>query len=157
MAPRKSPNAKRPRGTKSPAGEASRRCGLCGKTSRLTKTECCGQWICDDEGSYAMFSFARNSCSRNHGRLTLCGYHHTEGHSGDWRECRECRDTFETEIYVYYGMNEYNFVKLENPPAYEPTLCAACSTPLRLGDGGYAVSGGNHYCIGCIGAGRPRE
>lgn len=25
------------------------RCGLCGKTKNLTKTECCGNWICDDE------------------------------------------------------------------------------------------------------------
>lgn len=39
------------------------RCGLCGKTTNLTKTECCGTWICDDEHKYVMFSYARNSCS----------------------------------------------------------------------------------------------
>ena len=49
------------------------RCGLCGKTRKLTKTECCGQWICDDEEKYVIFSYARNSCSRNHQRYTLCG------------------------------------------------------------------------------------
>jgi hypothetical protein len=58
------------------------KCGLCGKTRKLTKTECCGQWICDDEGKYVIFSYARNSCSRNHRRFTLCGYHYTEEHEG---------------------------------------------------------------------------
>jgi hypothetical protein len=40
------------------------RCGLCGKTKKLTKTECCGEWICDDEDKYVLFSYARNSCYR---------------------------------------------------------------------------------------------
>ena len=40
------------------------RCGLCGKTKNLTKTECCGNWICDDEHKYVMLSYARNSCYR---------------------------------------------------------------------------------------------
>src|SRR3712207_858602 len=88
--------------SKSPSGGQARRCGLCGKTGRLTKSECCDQWICDDESSYRLFSYARNSCSRNHGRYTLCGYHHNEGHAGDWRDCQECREAFDTEIYVYY-------------------------------------------------------
>lgn len=130
----------------------TRRCGLCGKTSNLTKTECCDQWICDDEGNYRMFSFARNICSRNHRRLTLCGYHFTEGHADDWRECRECRDAFATEMYVYYGTNEYNFVKLADPPSFEPTLCARCSTKLDLGEGGYSRKGGEYFCLACSGA-----
>src|SRR3989338_8005647 len=54
------------------------RCGLCGKTRNLTKTECCGNWICDDEHKYVIFSYARNSCYRNHRRYTLCGSHHAE-------------------------------------------------------------------------------
>ena len=29
------------------AGDAPR-CGQCGKTKKLTRTECCDQWICDD-------------------------------------------------------------------------------------------------------------
>ena len=62
-------------GTSSKASQKPR-CGLCGKTENLTKTECCGQWICDDEDQYVMFSFARNSCWRNHRRFTLCGYHY---------------------------------------------------------------------------------
>jgi len=152
MAARKSSTfPKRPRAAKTSAGEEARRCGLCGKTDRLTKTECCGQWICDDEGSYVLFSYARNSCSRNHGRYTLCGYHHAEGHAGDWRECSECREAFETEMYVYYGTNEYNFAKLDNPPTFEPTLCSACGERLDLGEGGYAYGGGGYQCLGCAG------
>ena len=30
------------------------RCGLCGKNKNLTETECCGNWICDDEHKYLM-------------------------------------------------------------------------------------------------------
>lgn len=47
------------------------RCGLCGKKGELIKTECCGQWICDDEVDYVPFSYDRNSCSRNHRCYTL--------------------------------------------------------------------------------------
>ena len=43
------------------------------------KTECCGNWVCGDEGDYVMFSYSRDICSRNHRRFTLCGSHHTEG------------------------------------------------------------------------------
>lgn len=100
-----------------------------------------------------IFSFARNSCSRNHGRFTLCGYHSNEGHAGDWRECLECQEAFETEVYVYYGTNDYNFVKLENPPPFEPTLCTKCSTRLDLGEGGYSQMGSKYYCLSCSGTG----
>lgn len=92
-----------------PPAADSPRCGFCGKTRKLTKTECCGQWICDDEGNYVLFSYARNSCSRNHRRYTLCGFHHTEEHPGRWTQCQRCRDEIaETEMYVWYGINEYN-------------------------------------------------
>jgi hypothetical protein len=115
------------------------------------KTECCGQWICDDEDSYVLFSYARNSCSRNHWRYTLCGYHFNEGHQGDWRECGQCRESLETEMYVWYGTNDYNFVKLENPPAYEPTRCARCRKVIRLSQDGYSMRGGKYFCMRCSG------
>lgn len=123
------------------------RCGLCGKSKKLVKTECCGRWICDDEDKYVMFSYARNSCSRNHGRYTLCGYHHTEEHSGRWQDCKKCRDDFETEMYVHYGTNEYNFEKLENPPAYEPTKCRRCGAVIVLADGGYSEGAKGYLCM----------
>jgi hypothetical protein len=125
------------------------RCGLCGKTKNLTKTKCCGQWICDDEDQYVLFSYARNSCNRNHDRYTLCSYHHNEGHTGDWKTCQKCREDFESEIYVYYGTNEYNFEKLENPPDYEPTRCAKCNQVIVLSEGGYSMRGGEYYCANC--------
>jgi hypothetical protein len=125
------------------------RCGLCGKTSRLTRTECCGNWICDDEADYQMFSYARNSCHRNHWRYTLCGFHFNEEHKGHWKDCEACRKDFETEIYVYYGTNEYNFDKLENPPEFEPTLCSRCGKVINLGLGGYSFGSDGYTCWEC--------
>src|SRR5256885_12163882 len=77
--------------SKSPAAKEKPRCGLCGKRKKLTRAECCGQWICDDEDNYVLFSYAHNSCSRNHRRYTLCGYHFNEQHHGTWQSCKKCR------------------------------------------------------------------
>ncbi|HEX5132095.1 MAG TPA: hypothetical protein VFX92_06375 [Candidatus Krumholzibacteria bacterium] len=55
----------------------------------------------------------------------------------------------ETELYVYYGTNEYNFEKLENPPAFEPTHCAKCNVVISLGEDGYTMSGGEYWCERC--------
>ena len=125
-------------------------CGLCGKSGKLTKTNCCGQWICDDEDQYVLFSYAQNSCSRNHRRYTLCGYHDMEGHSGSWKTCRQCKEDMETEMYVYYGTNEYNFEKLENPPDYEPTRCSKCNAVIVLSEGGYTTRGDENFCNQCF-------
>ena len=129
--------------------EGEARCGLCGKSGRLIRTECCGNWICDDEAEYVPFSYARNSCARNHGRFTLCGYHNVEEHAGDWRDCAECREAFETEMYVYYGTNEYNFDVLENPPKFEPTLCTGCGKRISLGEDAYSMQGDRYWCSAC--------
>jgi hypothetical protein len=126
------------------------KCGLCGKTANLTKTECCNNWICDDEDQYVLFSYARNSCYRNHDRYTLCSYHFHEGHSGDWKTCQKCRNSFETEDYVYYGTNEYNFEKLKNPPKYKPTKCAKCGSVIVLKDGGYVMTSEGYICGKCF-------
>ncbi|KPJ78218.1 MAG: hypothetical protein AMK72_10250 [Planctomycetes bacterium SM23_25] len=125
------------------------RCGLCGKTGRLTRTECCGQWICDDADQYVLFSYARNSCYRNHDRYTLCSFHFNEGHAGRWQDCQECRDEFETEMYVWFGTNEYNFEKLKDPPSYEPTRCSKCGAVIVLSNGGYVQKGGEYFCGRC--------
>ncbi len=125
-------------------------CGLCRKTAPLTRTACCGQWICDDAHAYVLFSFARNSCSHNHARFTLCGYHHAEGHPGTWQTCQMCRASFETEMYVWYGTNVYNFERLPHPPAYQPTRCGACDTVIRLGEDSYRrAPNGKYYCVMC--------
>ncbi len=129
--------------------KASPRCGLCGKAKRLTQTECCGNWICDDEDRYVLFSYARNSCHRNHGRYTLCGHHHNEEHPGHWTSCQRCRNEFETEMYVWYGTNEYNFEKLKNPPAYEPTRCSECKTVIVLSRDSHSIKGRKYLCGVC--------
>jgi len=126
------------------------RCGLCGKSKKLMRTDCCGQWICNDEDQYVLFSYAHNSCARNHRRYTLCSYHHTENHPGDWKTCPLCRESFKTEMYVYYGTNDYNFEKLEDPPEYEPTRCAGCGAVISLTDDPYTWKGGQYFCTDCI-------
>jgi len=131
------------------AEEDAPRCGLCGKQDNLTRTECCGQWICDDEEDYVLFSYARNSCHRNHRRYTLCAHHHGEGHPGEWQDCAKCRADFETEIFVGYGTNEYNFEKLPNPPAYEPTRCDGCGVVIHLNGGGYSHGPRGTLCEKC--------
>lgn len=127
------------------------RCFLCGKRTKLVKTECCGKWICDDEKNYALFSFARNSCHRNHRRLTLCAYHKDNGHAGDWKSCPQCRDAFkdQLEMFVWYGTNEYNWEKLPDPPAFEPTKCAKCGRLIRLPEGGYSYGTSGYVCGVC--------
>ncbi len=128
------------------------RCGLCGSTTKkLMKTQCCNNWICDDEDEYALFSYARNSCSRNHRRFTLCGLHYNEEHKGDWRKCKKCIEclSHEMEMYVWYGTNEYNFVKLDNPPKYKPTHCYRCGQIIVLSDGGYSSLCDAYFCENC--------
>jgi hypothetical protein len=125
------------------------RCGLCGKTKNLAKTECCGQWICNDEHKYVLFSYARSSCSRNHRRYTLCGFHEGEKHPGRWQDCEICRKSFETEMYVWYGTNEFNFEKLQSPPAYEPTHCDRCGVVIKLGTDGHSIGPKGTLCERC--------
>lgn len=128
-------------------------CGLCGKSKKPRyKTECCNNWICGDENEYVMFSYSRDICSRNHRRFTLCGFHHTEEHRGDWKMCKKCRDDFEHELemYVWYGTNEYNFEKLKNPPKFPRTHCAGCNKIIRLPDGGYSSLKDIYVCDECI-------
>lgn len=102
------------------------RCGLCGSSKKeLTKTPCCNNWICNDALTYIPFSYARNSCYRNHDRYTLCSNHFTESHQGSWQDCKKCKDNFDTPNYVYYGTNEYNFEVLKNPEKVS-IRCANC-------------------------------
>jgi hypothetical protein len=133
-------------------GQEDKRCGLCGKTGKLTKTPCCGNWICDDEDQYQLFSYARSSCYRNHDHYTVCAVHCHEEHEGpDWRTCEECKEYFDkVENYVWSATNEHNFVKLENPPEYEPTRCSKCNSIIKLGDEPYSMKGGEYYCSKCF-------
>lgn len=145
------PKQRRPRRRKKKLPDSDvPHCGLCGKTHQLTRTPCCGQWICDDSHAYQPFSFARNSCMRNHDRYTLCAYHFREGHEGNWKACKACEGDFETENYVWYGTNDFNFEILENPPEYEPTRCATCGNIINLNEEGYSRKGNDYTCLQCM-------
>ena len=74
-----------------------------------------------------------------------------EGHPGDWKTCEKCKKTFEgqTELYVYYGTNEYNFEKLDNPPDYKPTRCSKCKKVIVIAEGGYSCRGDEYWCPQC--------
>ena len=51
---------------------------------------------------------------------------------------------------MYFGTNEYNFEKLENPPEYEPTRCAKCHKVIVLGEEGFCIEpGGDYICENC--------
>ena len=85
------------------------KCGLCGSAKKaLTKTPCCNNWICDDEDSYVIFSYARNSCYRNHDRYTLCSAHCHEEHEGKWQDCKKCKDNYDLPNYVDIGNFQYS-------------------------------------------------
>ena len=130
--------------------EPKPRCGLCGKTRKLIRTECCGNWICDDEDKYVLFSYARNSCHRNHSRFTLCAYHHNEGHEGDWKTCEKCRTQLDPEMAAWYGTNEYNFEKMPDPPTFEPKKCAKCGAVIVMANGGYSYGPDGFKCEACM-------
>jgi hypothetical protein len=148
---RKSKKSSRGTWARRASADGAPRCGLCGKAGNLTKTECCGQWICDDEDHYVLFSYARNSCYCNHSRYTLCAYHFNEGHSGDWQTCAKCRADFEDdlEMYVYYGTNEYNFEQLKNPPQFKPTYCSKCGARINKAEGGFSSGSKGCLCESC--------
>ncbi len=125
-------------------------CGLCGKRVKLTKTDCCDKWICDDEDTYVMFSYARNSCIRNHRRFTLCGAHETEKHKKDWKSCTLCLKMFPAEMYDWYGSNEYNFEKLETLLPFLPIRCGSCGCMIFMSRDGYcSKSDGTYVCENC--------
>ena len=124
-------------------------CGLCGNTKKLTKTDCCDNWICDDMDQYVMFSYERNSCYRNHSQYTLCASHHHNNHSGKWQECKKCKKDFPTEMYVWHGTNEYNFEVLKNPPKFKPTRCSRCNSIISLTEDSYSLKGGKYVCMRC--------
>ena len=126
------------------------KCGLCGKSKKLTKTYCCNNWICDDTEKYVMFSYSRNSCYRNHDRYTLCGYHKNNKHIGKWQTCEKCKKDIDREMYVWYGINEFNFEKLKEPPKFKPTHCSECGIVIKRGYEGYtSLPNGKFLCETC--------
>ena len=60
------------------------------RAQKLTKTACCGNWICDDEGNYVIFSTLETVVPETIDDLLPVPHHHEEKHKGDWTTCKEC-------------------------------------------------------------------
>jgi hypothetical protein len=139
------------------------KCGICGKSTRLKKTECCDQWICDDWNPGSVPAAASNSCSQNHLRLTLCGHHFLSKHPGEVNDCSLCKGAFEEEIYTYLKTNEYNIntphaprkkktpiLVPDNHPESEYGKCAQCNKQIDLADDSYTIKDNRFYCTDCM-------
>lgn len=135
---------------KKTTSENKSRCGLCGKSKKNTQTGCCKNCICNDYNEYVLFSYANNSCARNHDRYTLCSHHYHNKHKGNWKDCEKCKADFEPEMYNWYGTNEYNFDKLDALLPFMPTQCHKCKKIISLSNEGYTISGGKYYCDDCM-------
>ena len=66
-------------------------CRWCGEEDLpLVKTKCCHQWICCDTET---LSFRGGGyCQFEHEHHSICHSHYNEGHSGTWKDCKECFD-----------------------------------------------------------------
>jgi hypothetical protein len=89
------------------------------------QTECCSNWICNDQHMYKVNSFIKNSCARNHDRYTLCGSHYQNEHKGDWKKCKKCQAEYNKVIYDDLATNKHNFEKLKVEK--EELWCRNCS------------------------------
>jgi len=132
--------------TKQKKASPKAKCGLCDSAKKaLTKTICCDNWICDDAHTYQIFSYARNSCYRNHDRYTLCAYHHHEGHKGMWQDCKKCKKSLDLPEYVEMGTNEHNFEVLKNPEKFSISCINCGFTADTVAAFAYQTSKG-YYC-----------
>jgi hypothetical protein len=142
-------------------------CGLCYSTQRpFVKTECCNRWVCDTEGDYEMGSYDREGkCARNHGLGSICGWHHQEGHAGDWKDCSHCQGAFHPYDYAVKASSQskgctnrrYNFddnVRHDlDPTKVEFPSCDTCGAPVDTTEETtrtlmmrQAMAGGKHFC-----------
>jgi len=70
---------------------------------------------------------------------TVCSWHYKEEHNGNWKDCKQCPNDFETEVYVGMAVTKSdNFEILKNPPQFERTHCYACGTMLDLNGSAYS-------------------
>ncbi len=113
---------------------AESKCGLCGKNNQesylvndvgLKQTDCCLNWVCDDQHKYQLCSFLQNSCDRNHAKYTLCGRHTGNFHKGDWKKCKKCPMEYTKIMYDDYATNKHNFEKLKIEK--DEIRCHSCS------------------------------
>eukprot|EP00573_Skeletonema_grethae_P008453 CAMPEP_0201696740 /NCGR_PEP_ID=MMETSP0578-20130828/8304_1 /ASSEMBLY_ACC=CAM_ASM_000663 /TAXON_ID=267565 /ORGANISM="Skeletonema grethea, Strain CCMP 1804" /LENGTH=523 /DNA_ID=CAMNT_0048182769 /DNA_START=109 /DNA_END=1680 /DNA_ORIENTATION=- len=153
--------------------DCRQKCGLCGKTDGpFTVTDCCGTTICDTEDQYQINSYEREGqCYRNHRLQSICGFHNSEGHGGDWKTCKDCEDFFHPYDYAVKATSQavagtgrkYNFndnVRSDVHPADVtfPT-CHKCEAFVNTTEESVrtlsmrkSFSGGKAICSGCGGS-----
>mmetsp|Transcript_18663 Transcript_18663/g.26581 ORF Transcript_18663/g.26581 Transcript_18663/m.26581 type:complete len:325 (-) Transcript_18663:153-1127(-) len=153
--------------------DCRQKCGLCGKTDGpFTVTDCCGTTICDTEDQYQINSYEREGqCYRNHRLQSICGFHNSEGHGGDWKTCKDCEDFFHPYDYAVKATDQavagtgrkYNFndnVRSDVHPADVtfPT-CHKCEAFVNTTEESVrtlsmrkSFSGGKAICSGCGGS-----
>jgi len=124
-------------------------CAVCGKTGKMALSACCNKPMCVEAPKRSK-RYRNKSCYEGHARYTLCASHHTEGHSGDWKNCRKCIESCEAEMYNWYGTNEYNFDKLPKLLEYEPAICKHCGKVISLVNDGYSGFKGDYTCWDCL-------
>eukprot|EP00985_Skeletonema_marinoi_P002868 scaffold1176_cov182-Skeletonema_marinoi.AAC.6 len=148
------------------------KCGLCGKTDGpFTVTDCCGVTICDTEGQYQMNSYEREGqCARNHRSQSICGFHNSEGHDGEWKTCKACEEFFHPYDYAVKATSQavggtarrYNFddnVRSDIHPADVPfPTCHKCEALVNTTEESVrtlsmrkSFNGGRVTCGGCGG------
>jgi len=146
--PFKQPAGKRgPASAKTTPAKDAPRCGLCGKQGSLWRTECCGNWVCADPQP---LSRKCKRCYYNHKSHTVCSFHYIEKHPGPWQDCLLCPEQLSGEFYAWCATNEFNLEPLENPPPFEPTLCAQCGERINMVFDAYAMlPGKGFFCATC--------
>lgn len=143
-----------------PKAQFINKCGLCNKTNQdayldnglpLTKTKCCSNWICDDEHTYKLQTFSENSCYRNHNRYTMCANHYDGKHTGDWKQCVKCKDSYPKLTYDEMYTNKFNFEKVTLKNKHEIMCCNCGFKSFSLSDfaGSNTDAGASHAC--CLG------
>jgi hypothetical protein len=141
-----------------PEPEATLKCFICGAGQdevKLGFTECCNASVCDNEEEYVMFSYSRDLCKRSHSRYTSCGFHHTEGHEGDWRVCSKCPNSGEggnsRSWYATNGFNVTPVLEADIPQGSHITKpCDGCKRRITPGhDGETCHPDGRNTCTSC--------
>ena len=132
------------------AARLDTKCGLCGETRKdlLEVTECCGLTLCNREDEYEMMSYSREFCSRSHRRYSGCGYHHGEGHAGDWRACSDCAaEQKKPGQLTWQDFNGYCFTPGTRQQGDLYSIpCSTCAGRIVQGVEGYAWSGNMGMC-----------
>ena len=100
----------------------------------LTRTNCCNNWICNDEHTYKLNTFSLHSCMRNHSKYTICALHYSNNHKGEWKKCQKCIGEYDKNVYNDRCTNKYNF-ETNNAVKKEKIFCCNCGfASLELSD-----------------------